>query len=59
MLGPTNLKPRRASSLDIAREMGVSAGTSDVERKRLTLGLPPTKSHSSREKPGPFSMASR
>ena len=59
MLGPTNLKPRLASSFDMAREIGVSAGTWDVERKRLTFGLPSKKSHCSREKPGPFYIASR
>ena len=39
MVGPTNLKPRAASSLDIARDSAVSAGTCFVLRKRLTLRL--------------------
>ena len=58
MVGPTNLKPRAASSFDIARDTGVSAGTCLMLRKLLTFGLPSTKSHSSVEKPGPFSMIS-
>ena len=54
MVGPQNLKPRCASSLDIAREIAVSAGTCRVVLIALTFGLPSTKSHSSLEKPGPF-----
>src|SRR5262245_278110 len=59
MLGPTHLEPLRESSLHIGPRDGLSAGTCEVERKRLTLGMPPTKSQSSREKPGPVSIASR
>ena len=58
MVGPTNLKPRAASSFDIARDSAVSAGTCLVSRNLLTFGLPSRKSHSSAEKPGPFSMTS-
>ena len=59
MVGPTNLKPRPASSLEICFDSGVSAGTCLVLRKLFTFGLPSTKSHSSFEKPGPFSITSR
>ncbi len=55
MVGPTNLKPRELKSLDTLIESGVEAGTLAVVLKRLTLGWPPTKSHSSAEKPGPCS----
>ena len=58
MVGPTNLKPRCASSFDIAREIGVSAGICRTVLKRLTFGSPPTKSHNKFEKPSPFSIAS-
>ena len=58
MVGPQNLKPRCASSFDIARDVAVSAGICRMLRKRLTLGLPSTKSHRSLEKPGPFSITS-
>ena len=43
---------------NIAREVGVSAGTWRVVLKLLTLGLPSTKSHNNLEKPGPCSMTS-
>ncbi len=59
MVGPQNLKPRPASSFDMARETGVSFGISALARKRLTFGCPSTKPHSSLEKPGPFSITSR
>ena len=59
MVGPTNLKPRLASSFDICRDSGVSAGTCEVELNLLTFGLPSRKLHSSCENPGPFSIASR
>ena len=58
MVGPTNLKPRPASSLEIARESAVSAGTCLMVRKLLHFGVPSTKFHSSREKPGPCSITS-
>ena len=54
MVGPTNVKPRAESSFDMAREIGVSAGTCDIERKVLIFGFPSTKSHNSLEKPSPF-----
>ena len=38
MVGPQNLKPRPASSFDMARETGVSFGISALVRKRLTFG---------------------
>ena len=59
MVGPTNLKPREDKSLETLIETGVDAGTLAVVLNVLTFGLPSTKSHSSFEKPGPFSMISR
>ena len=56
VVGPTNLKPRAAKSFDIACDSAVAAGTCLTERKRFTFGSPPTKFHSSAEKPGPFSI---
>ena len=59
MVGPTNLKPRAASSFDILIDSGVDAGTLAVVLKWLTFGLPSTKSHRNFEKPGPSSMIFR
>ena len=59
MVGPTNLKPRAASSLEILIESGVDAGTLAVVLKLLTFGLPSTKSQRNFEKPGPSSMIFR
>ena len=47
MVGPTNLKPRAASSLEIARDSSVSAGTCDVRAETIDLRLAVEKSHSS------------
>src|SRR3981081_3395414 len=47
MVGPTNVKPRRLSSLLMARAPGVSAGTSDADRRAGWSGRPPTGSHRS------------
>ena len=58
MVGPQNLKPRPASSLEILLDTSVSAGTCEVERNRLTFGLPSRKSHKRRENHGPFSITS-
>ena len=56
---PDELESAADDSFDIARESGVSAGTCLMLRKRFTFGSPSTKSHSSAEKPGPFSITSR
>lgn len=53
------LEAARGQLLEICTDSGVEAGTLAVVLKLLTLGLPPMKSHSSFEKPGPFSMMSR
>src|SRR5882762_4216527 len=58
MVGPQNLKPRPASSLEIFCDSAVSAGTCLTLRNVLTFGLPSTKPHSSRENPGPCSITS-
>src|SRR6202011_5507713 len=58
MVGPQNLKPRAASSFDMARDTAVSAGIWLRLRKWLIFGRPSRNPHSSLEKPGPFSITS-
>ncbi len=59
MVGPTKLKPRVFSSLDMATALGEVTGGASASVSRLSTGAPPLMSQSSFEKPGPFSMMSR
>ena len=49
MTGPTNLKPRCFSSLEMVSESGVLAGTGPV----FWIGLPPARSQAKGAKSGP------
>jgi len=51
MVGPTNLKPRAASSLEMRIDSGVDAGTLAVVLKRFDLWLAVDEVHSHFEKP--------
>ena len=59
MVGPTKRKPCFLSALLSASASGVTAGTSERDRKRLMRGSPSTKSQTKLSRLVPASRRSR